>query len=230
MKCLMSWSGGKDSALALYRCLLYNDYNIVGLVTTIGVDTNRITMHGVHLELLKYQADSIGLPLHVIELPESCNMDDYESIMSNFMFNMKNNGIEGVVFGDIFLEDVKTYRQHQLSRMGIKAIFPLWGLPTGIVANEFQLYGFKSIITCIDGDLLTDDFVGVYYTKQFIEMLPQGVDVCGENGEFHSFVTDGPIFSATIGVKVMAKIKKEYPNPQGGAPKPFWFADIALSR
>lgn len=226
MNCLMSWSGGKDSALALFRCLNDPSYSIVGLVTTINSSTNRISMHGVALNVLKCQADAIGIPLHVITLPENCSMEEYKSIMGTFMSRMKQDGVEGVVFGDIFLEDVKAYRQKHLSKLGLSAIFPLWGKSTQVVANEFLSLGFKSVITSVDGDLLNESFVGQFFTNHFIDILPQGVDVCGENGEFHSFVYAGPIFHKELEVRVVNTIRKEYPNPLGGNPKTFWFADI----
>lgn len=226
----MSWSGGKDSALALYRCLNSPKYSIVGLVTTISSSTNRVSMHGVTLEVLKNQTDAIGLPLHVITLPEDCSMDAYESIMGVFMSNMKQDGIEGVVFGDIFLEDIRAYREKQMRGIGLIPIFPLWGLKSHDVANEFFANHFKSIITCVDGELLDENLVGQNYTSAYIKKLPDGVDPCGENGEFHSFVFAGPIFQKELEVKVVNTICREYPNPQGGSPKTFWFADIAISK
>jgi len=230
MKCLMSWSGGKDSALALYRCLNSPKFSIVGLVTTISSSTNRISMHGVALDVLKNQTDAIGLPLHVITLPEDCSIDAYESIMGVFMSNMKQDGIEGVVFGDIFLEDIRAYREKQMRGIGLIPIFPLWGLKSFDVANEFFSNHFKSIITCVDGELLDESFVGQNYTSAYIKKLPDGVDPCGENGEFHSFVFAGPIFQKELEVKVVNTIYREYPNPQGGNHKTFWFADIAISK
>ncbi len=230
MNCLMSWSGGKDSALALYRCINDPNHSIVGLVTTINSSTNRVSMHGVALDVLKYQADAIGIPLHVITLPENCCMDEYESTMRAFMSRMKQDGVEGVVFGDIFLEDIRKYRERHLEGIGITPVFPLWGLTSAEVARQFLDNHFKSIITCVDSDLLDEGFVGQFYTSAYIEKLPGGVDPCGENGEFHSFVTAGPIFQKPIEVKVISKTRKEYPNPQGGNPKTFWFADIAVSK
>jgi len=226
MKCLVSWSGGKDSALALFRCLNDQQISIVGLVTTINQATQRISMHGVSLDLLKKQTDSIGLPLHVVTLPEICPMDEYEKIMGDFMITMKNNGIEGMVFGDIFLEDIRKYREMQLAKIGLTPIFPLWGMRSVDVASEFLSHRFKSIITCVDGEVLNDEYVGELYSSSFISKLPNGVDPCGENGEFHSFVIDGPIFSSPIHVRVDEKVKIEYPVTKGSGAKTFWFASI----
>jgi len=226
----MSWSGGKDSALALYQCQRRSQIEVTGLVTTVNEATNRISMHGVSVELLKKQAKAIGLPLHILSLPETCTMDDYEKIMGDFMVAMKKDGVEGVVFGDIFLEDIRAYREKQMKGIGIIPIFPLWGLKSHDVAIEFFTNHFKSIITCIDGELLDESFVGQNYTSAYLEKLPGGVDPCGENGEFHSFVFAGPIFQKELEVKVVNTICREYPNPQGGNPKTFWFADIAVSK
>ncbi|QKG80042.1 Dph6-related ATP pyrophosphatase [Tenuifilum thalassicum] len=227
MKCIMSWSGGKDSALALYRCLSGNSLNVAGLVTTINQTTQRISMHGVSLKLLKKQAESIGIPLHVITLPDNCTMDDYERIMGDFMVSMKESGVEGVVFGDIFLEDIKRYREKQLAKIGLKPIFPLWGTKSTDIAKEFLANQFKSIVTCVDGELLDSSFVGKHYSSMFITNLPDNVDVCGENGEFHSFVFDGPIFTKPVKFDLGEKIKVEYPNSKGDGVKPFWFIELA---
>lgn len=225
-KYLMSWSGGKDSALALYHCLKGDMLNICGLVTTVNEANNRISMHGVAVELLRQQAESIGIPLFVIPLPENCTLSHYEVTISDFLKKSISDGVEGIVFGDIFLEDIRKYREAQLEKDGLKAIFPLWGLSTELVASEFLSLGFKSIVTCIDGGILNENLVGHYYSSQFLGVLPPGVDPCGENGEFHTFVTDGPIFSNPISVELGERVVKEYPNPQGGEPKRFWFVDL----
>lgn len=225
-KYLMSWSGGKDSALALYYCLKNNKMDICGLVTTVNAANNRISMHGVAIELLRNQAESVGFPLLVIPLPENCSLNHYEEVMKDFLKKPINDGIEGIVFGDIFLEDVRKYRETQLEKVGLKAFFPLWGLSTEFVAQEFLSLGFKTIVTCIDGGVLSVNLLGQYYSSEFLEILPLGVDPCGENGEFHTFVTDGPIFITPIRVELGERIAKEYPNLQGGEPKRFWFVDL----
>jgi uncharacterized protein (TIGR00290 family) len=225
-KYLLSWSGGKDSALALYQCLRRSDIEVTGLFTTVNEATNRISMHGVSVELLKKQAESIGLPLHILSLPEPCTMDNYEKIMGDFMVAMKKNGVEGVVFGDIFLEDIRNYRVKQLAKIDLQPLFPLWGETSKNVANDFIASGFYSIITCVDGELMNESYVGQVFSKSFIDKLPDKVDPCGENGEFHSFVFDGPIFRYPLFLQVEKKVKIEYPNPRGEKQRPFWFAEI----
>lgn len=223
---LMSWSGGKDSALALHTCIINKDIQISGLITTVNAQNNRISMHGVSAELLRQQAKLIGLPFHVIPLPDPCSMDEYERIMLEFLTIQKQNGIEGVVFGDIFLEDIRQYREQQLSKLGLKAIFPLWGKSSAEITQQFLSFGFKAIVTSVDGSLLNENHVGIGYTFDFANDLPSNVDICGENGEFHSFVTDGPIFRLPLNVGVGDVVKKEFPNPTGGEHKPYWFADL----
>ncbi len=223
---LMSWSGGKDSALALYHCLNNKEINITGLITTVNASNNRISMHGVSVDLLRQQVWSIGLPIHIIPLPYPCSIEEYEEIMNKFLSLQMQQGVEGIIFGDIFLEDIRKYREHQLSKLGLKAIFPLWGRPSTEIVQQFFALGFKSIVTCIDGSLLPKNFVGKDYTSDFTNHLPENVDICGENGEFHSFVTDGPIFRTPLKVKTNRFIRKELPNPLGGKLKTYWYADL----
>ncbi|MFX1338434.1 MAG: diphthine--ammonia ligase [Promethearchaeota archaeon] len=194
---IVSWSGGKDSTLALYL-LNREKYDVRFLITTISEDYNRVSMHGVRKELLVEQAKSIGISLITISLSKDTSNEDYEKIMKREMLYFKSLRVYHVVFGDIFLEDLKNYRESNLSIIGMKAIFPLWKQDTRELAENFINLGFKAIITSVDSKSLKDSYIGKLYDKDFIDSLPSNVDPCGENGEFHSFVFDGPIFSYPI--------------------------------
>lgn len=194
---IISWSGGKDSVLALYL-LNRKDFNVKTLITTISRDYNRVSMHGIRKKLLEEQAKSIGIPLLTISLPKDTTNEEYEQIMKREMLYFKSHRIYHVVFGDIFLEDIRKYRELNLSKIGMKALFPLWKKDTKILAESFINLGFKAIITSVDSKYLEGSYVGKLYNNDFIDSLPSSVDPCGENGEFHSFVFDGPLFSYPI--------------------------------
>jgi uncharacterized protein (TIGR00290 family) len=196
-----SWSGGKDSALALHELMRSKEHEVVALLTTVTEEYDRITMHGVRSELLKQQALSIGLPLEEIRISENITEEEYEKTMQDVMSRLKDAGIESVAFGDLFLEDVRRRREANLARIGMKAVFPLWGRNTRKLALEFIELGFKAITTCVDTNLLKGDFVGRDVDEDFLNDLPAQADPCGENGEFHSFVYDGPIFKWAIPFK-----------------------------
>ena len=190
---IISWSGGKDSVLALY--LLNREvFNVRTLITSISEDYNRVSMHGVRKELLEKQANSIGIPLITISLPKETTNEEYEKIMKREMLYFKSHRIYHVVFGDIFLEDIRNYRESNLSKIGMKAMFPLWKKDTKELAQNFINLGFKAIITSIDSKFLEGSFIGKIFDRDFLDSLPPNVDPCGENGEFHTFVFDGPIF------------------------------------
>ncbi|MDD1768492.1 MAG: diphthine--ammonia ligase, partial [Methanomassiliicoccales archaeon] len=193
-----SWSGGKDSALTLHELMKSKEREVVALLTTVTEEYDRITMHGVRSDLLKQQALSIGLPLEEVRLPENITEEDYEETMWGVMSRFKDAGIGSVAFGDLFLEDVRSRREANLARIGMKAVFPLWGRNTQKLALEFVKLGFKAITTCVDTTLLSGEFVGRDVDDEFLSDLPPHADPCGENGEFHSFVYDGPIFKKAI--------------------------------
>ena len=199
---LFSWSGGKDSALALYESLATEKYEIVALLTTITRDYDRISMHGVRRILLEKQAESIGIPLEEVYISKNATNQEYEARMKEVMRKYKNRGISGVIFGDIFLEDVRNYREERLSRIGMKGIFPLWHRDTTDLAHRFIDDGFKAIVTAVDTKFLDRRFVGREYNEEFLNDLPPGADPCGEDGEFHSFVYDGPIFHSRISFEI----------------------------
>lgn len=197
-KVIVSWSGGKDSALALYELRKNKSYEIAGLLTTITQDYDRISMHGVRTILLEMQAESLGLPLEKVFITKNATNEQYERKMSEVMTKYLSAGIESVVFGDIFLEDLRKYREDNLSKIGMKGIFPIWKRNTAELAHAFIDSRFKAVITCIDSNHLDKAFIGSVFDEQFLSRLPSAIDPCGENGEFHSFVYDGPIFQQRI--------------------------------
>lgn len=201
-KTLMSWSSGKDSAWALHKLLQNPEIEVVGLFCTVNREFNRVAMHGVSVELLLQQAARIGLPMELIEIPYPCSNEEYENIMEKFVEKAKNNAIEFFAFGDLFLEDIRNYREQKLSSCGIKPVFPIWGSPTDALAKEMINNGLKTIITCIDPKQIPQEFVGKEFNDKFLASLPESVDPCGENGEFHSFVYDAPMFNSPIQISV----------------------------
>ncbi len=184
--------------LALYELHKNKNYEIVSLLTTITQDYDRISMHGVRTILLEMQAESLGLPLEKVFITKDTTNEQYECKMWEVMAKYQAAGVSSVVFGDIFLEDLRKYREDNLSKTGMKGIFPIWKRDTAELAHEFIESGFKTVITCIDSNHLDKTFIGSAFDEQFLSRLPSTVDPCGENGEFHSFVYDGPIFRDRI--------------------------------
>lgn len=221
-----NWSSGKDSALALYRALESKEFKITKLLTSISTEHQRVTMHGLHLDLLKKQCQHIGLPLECLALPSNPSMETYEKVMNERMTQMKANGFDDCFFGDIFLEDLKAYRENQLQRVGIQAHFPLWKSDTKKLSEEFLTLGFRAIVVCINGRLLDESFVGREYNADFIWDLPSNVDPCGENGEFHTFCFDGPIFSTPVPCSLGKKITQVYPAGETTPETPFHFVEV----
>ena len=197
-KVIFSWSGGKDSAMALYELQKNKNYEIVALLTTITEDYDRISMHGVRKILLERQAESLGLPLEKIYISKKSSYEEYETKMKDKLIRYKSLEVSSVAFGDIFLEDLKKYREENLSKINMKGIFPIWKRDSSKLAHAFIDSDFRAVTTCIDSNVLDKTFVGRSFDKQFLSELPSNVDPCGENGEFHSFVYDGPIFSKPI--------------------------------
>ena len=230
-KALFNWSSGKDSALALYKILNEDKFDVACLLTSINEEYQRISMHGVHVSLLEQQASSIGLPLIKMEIPKEPSMEQYRDIMNKTMAGVKSKGITHSIFGDIFLEDLRKYREDQLSAIGIKAVFPLWKKDTTTLIHEFLDLGFKTIVTCVNETYLDKSFAGRVIDEKFINDLPKNVDPCGENGEFHTFTFDGPIFKNPIQFEVGDIVKKTYPKPKidENAEEEdyvFWFCDL----
>jgi uncharacterized protein (TIGR00290 family) len=197
-KILLSWSGGKDSALALHDLNKSQQYDVAALVTTVTEDYDRISMHGVRRVLLEQQAHALGLPLEKVLITKNASNDEYEQKMRALLDKYYAEGIRAVAFGDIFLEDLKKYREDNLARVGMTGIFPLWKKDTTELARGLTQMGFGAITTCVDGHVLGQAFVGRLIDRQFLSELPPTVDPCGENGEFHSFTFAGPIFRERI--------------------------------
>ena len=197
-KVLLTWSGGKDSAMALYELQRNHDYEISVLLTTVTEDYNRISMHGVQTILLEQQAECLGLAIEKVYITKNSSNEEYEAKMRDKLMHYQSRGVLSVVFGDIFLEDLRKYREENLSKIGIRGFFPLWTRDTTELAHRFIDLGFKAVITCVDSNVLAKIFVGRIFDEQFLSELPPTVDPCGENGEFHSFVYEGPIFRKRV--------------------------------
>lgn len=197
-KAIFNWSGGKDSAHALWRAIQSNEYDIVALLTTVNRDTSRSTMHGIPMELLEAQSESIGIPLRVVELKSGGNMEDYQSAMDKAVGGLKREGITHSIFGDIFLYDVRGYREQQLKPLGIELVEPLWGKPSREVIEDFLKTGLKTTVVTTMADGLGMNAIGRTIDRKFIDELPEGCDPNGENGEYHTFCYDGPIFSKPV--------------------------------
>jgi len=198
---LFCWSGGKDSALALHALRQRAEVSVTGLLTTVTEDYDRVSMHGVRRSLLLKQAEALGLPLHEVRIPPQCVNPVYELRMEQALCAQLSAGVRMVAFGDIFLEDLRQYRERNLARLGMQAVFPLWKRDTRELANEFCALGFHAIAVCIDPKKMDRSFSGRELTPEFFADLPENVDPCGENGEFHTFVFGGPIFNKTIAVQ-----------------------------
>lgn len=211
---LFNWSSGKDSALALYKIQQQKEFEINCLLTSVNQQFQRISMHGVRVELLEQQAKSIGLPLEIMQIPEMPTMEVYEKVMTETLVKLKNQGVKYSIFGDIFLEDLRKYREDKLIDIGFEAVFPLWKIPTKDLIQEFISLGFKTIVVCVNERFLDKSFVGRVIDQDFINDLPDNVDVCGENGEFHTFTYDGPIFSKPIEFKVGEIVHRKYEKPK----------------
>jgi uncharacterized protein (TIGR00290 family) len=197
-KVLFCWSGGKDSALALHEIIQSKTYDVVSLLTTITEEYERVSMHGVPRVLLEEQADCLGLPLEIVYIPKDCSVEEYGARMEKTLTRFRQDGVSSVVFGDIFLEDVRKYREDNLAQAEMRAVFPLWGRDTATLARSFVTLGFEAIVTCLDSRVLDKRFIGRMIDESFLSELPPGVDPCGENGEFHSFVLGGPIFRERV--------------------------------
>ncbi len=206
---LFAWSSGKDSALALSELQQTGKYNITALLTTVTETFGRVSMHGVRQEFVELQAESMNLELTKVLIPDQASMDQYETRMGEALAQHKARGVEAVAFGDIFLEDLRKQREDKLAAADMKAIFPIWKRDTTELANSFIQQGFKAIVTCVDTEMLDGTFAGRYYDEQFLSDLPDGVDPCGENGEFHSFVFDGPPFHKPIAHKIGEVVLRE---------------------
>lgn len=223
-KTYFNWSSGKDSALALHYLLQDKNYSVDYLLTSVNAHYNRVSMHGLRRELLQQQVEAIGIPSGTVELPEQPSNAEYETFMRQKTGQLKASGFEYAAFGDIFLEDLKAYREQQLATVGMKTVFPLWKKDTRQLLHEFIASGFKAITVCVNAQWLDESFAGRIIDHDFIRDLPEGVDICGENGEFHTFCYDGPVFQHPIKFSVGETVFKEYKNKE--AKSGFWFCDL----
>ena len=200
-KTLISWSSGKDSAWTLHLLRQANQYEIVGLLTTINSSFDRVVMHGVRRELVEAQNEAAGLPLWRVPLPWPCSNQEYESAMAVACAKAVDAGVEVVAFGDLYLEDVRKYREDRMRGTGLTPVFPLWKLDTRQLINEMWAGGVRSRIVCLDPKKLSASFAGREVNQELVDEFPPGIDPCGENGEFHTFVYDGPMFAHAIPVQ-----------------------------
>jgi uncharacterized protein (TIGR00290 family) len=230
---LMSWSGGKDSALALHHALRNPALTITDLLTSVNAHYDRVSMHGVRLALLEAQAERIGLPLTQLRLPEMPAMADYDQALFPTLSGLHQQGVRRAIYGDIFLEDLRAYREQQLARVPLQGEFPLWQRGSQELLDEFWGLGFQAIVVCVNDRYLDASFCGRLLDRDFVRDLPPGVDPCGENGEYHSFVFDAPYFSQPIAVARGEVVRRTYQSPtgsSGGDSDPFvagfWFCGL----
>jgi len=231
MKVVMCWSGGKDSAIALHEARRMPGIEVVGLLTTVNAEFDRISMHGVRRTLLDAQAAALRLPVEIVALPTPakdarCPADDnaaglptedaYSTAMRAAIARLRGQGAEGFVFGDLFLEDIRAYREALLAPTGMRALFPLWGRDTAVLVRQVIDMGFEAHTTCVDGNRLAERHVGRRLDRAFLDDLPGEVDPCGENGEYHSFVVNGPGFARRVPIRLGDKVHRP----------PFWFCDL----
>lgn len=231
-----NWSTGKDSALALYLLLQDPKIAVKHLLTTVNSDYDRVSMHGLRRTLMEQQLTAIGIPYSTVELPQSPTMEMYSKAMSEAVKQLQQKGLHATAFGDIFLEDLRAYREDNLHPLGIKTYFPLWKKDTRTISQQFFELGFKAITVCCKSDLLDESFVGREYDQSFINDLPKNVDPCGENGEFHTFCYAGPIFKSPLQFSIGEKVKRGYataekcdtsPNQQQSITDfSFWYCDL----
>jgi uncharacterized protein (TIGR00290 family) len=205
----MSWSSGKDSAFGLHTARSGGEVDVVGLVTTVNSTAGRVAMHAVRQVLLEAQAASLGLPVHVVELPWPCSNEVYERRMGEAVGTAIASGVEQMVFGDLFLADVRAYREQQLSGTGLSPLFPLWQRPTDVLARQMLDAGIRAVVTCVDPSQAPAEIVGRWFDADLLDELPAHVDPCGENGEFHTFVVDGPGFGYPLDVTVGEIVERD---------------------
>jgi uncharacterized protein (TIGR00290 family) len=238
-KVVFCWSGGKDSALALNRIVQDDRYDVIALLTTCNEHFQRVSMHGVRLELLERQAKSIALPLEKIFVGQHSSNEEYQQKMSACLLAYREQGATACVFGDIFLEDLKQWREQHLALVGMRGIFPLWKIDSRELAREFIALGFGSVLCCVNDAYFDEHAVGRCFDEDFVNSLPDRVDPCGENGEFHSFAFKGPVFQQPVpfkvGQKVYRPLEVTHPNSSNSShlspsdsrqTKGFWFCDL----
>ncbi len=214
---ILSWSGGKDCAVAFMELSRDPHYKIGSLLTTITAGYDRVSMHGVRISLLEEQVSSLGLPLIRVTIPEGSSNEQYESAMREALTRVQGSGVTTIAFGDLFLEEIRQYREEKLSQVGMNAIFPVWKRDTRKFASDFLTAGFKAAVVCVDSKFLDRSFAGRAFDESFLADLPHDVDPCGENGEFHTFVHAGPIFRHSIPIRMGDIVLRE---------NRFWYCDL----
>jgi uncharacterized protein (TIGR00290 family) len=217
-KAVLAWSSGKDSAWALHVLRQQREVEVVGLLTTLNEHFDRVAMHAVRSELLRIQATAVGLPLFSVPIPWPCSNEAYEAAMADALNKLRNEGVSVMAFGDLFLEDVRKYREEKLLGTGIEPHFPLWGLPTPALARDMIGGGLRARLTCIDPKQLSVEFAGREFDADLLDSLPASVDPCGERGEFHSFAYEGPMFEHPVAIRTGEVVERDG----------FVFADLLL--
>jgi uncharacterized protein (TIGR00290 family) len=217
-RAVVAWSSGKDCAWALHTVRLRGEFEVVGLLTTVTEPFDRVSMHGVRSEVVAAQARAAGVPLRPVAIPFPCPNEVYERAMGTALTTLAAEGVSHVIFGDLFLEDVRRYREERMAGSGVTPVFPLWGRPTRALAEEMIDGGLRASIVCLDPRHLDPRFAGRAFDRSLLEELPPSVDPCGERGEFHTCVTAGPMFSAPLGVRPGAVVERDG----------FVFADLSL--
>jgi uncharacterized protein (TIGR00290 family) len=208
-KTWLSWSSGKDSAWALHVLRQSDEYEVTGLFTTINATFGRVAMHAVRVELLRRQAQAVGLPLYLIEIPYPCSDEQYDYAMTDFVVHARNEGVRCIAFGDLYLQDVRSYREERMRGTGIETVFPLWARPTRELLEVMLAGGLRACLTCVDPRVLPAEFAGRELTLQLLQSMPTGIDSCGENGEFHTFVFDGPMFAQPLDVEMGEAVERD---------------------
>lgn len=225
-KAVMAWSGGKDSAFSLYKVLQQKEYDVSYLVTTVSATYNRVSMHGVRAELLEQQAEAIGIPLIKLLLPEPCSMEQYADIMKNHWATLEQEGIDYIIFGDIFLEDLKEFRDKNLAACGVTGVYPIWKKNSKKLIHDFLNAGFKTTLVCTNEKYLDKEWCGRVIDEKFVADLPDNVDPCGENGEFHTFVFDGPVFKQPVKFEHGETIHRNYSTDTEKWDTGFFYLDL----
>lgn len=232
-KTYFNWSSGKDAALALYHLQQRPGFHVDKVVTSVNAHYDRVSMHGLRRSVLDKQLEALGIASEVLLLPEQPTMEAYEEEMTALMSRLNAEGYTHTAFGDIFLEDLRVYREEQFRKGGLECVFPLWKKDTKALIHEFLDLGFKAVVVCIKAELLDASFVGRDISHQFLDDLPSNVDPCGENGEFHTFCYDGPIFKNPIKFDLGEKVYRAYKAPNTEQEQPqaemgFWFQDVTV--
>ncbi len=232
IKTVLNWSSGKDAALAYHALSNENEYDVCKLLTTVNAEADRVVMHGLREELLDMQAEAMGVPLQKIKLPASPTDVVYKTEMQKALEILKADGITTAAFGDIFLDDLKQYREAQLSTIGFNAVFPLWKRDTTELVRLLEDTGIEAMLVCVNGTLLAKEFLGRVVNRELLDDLPENVDPCGENGEFHTFVFNAPYFKNKIPVKKAEIIYKEYnlSSADGANANGYYFLDIVADK